>query len=202
MIAFHINSPSYGKSNVEVSTVSTVPVDVLRKEVAQAIISKYPNTSEVHLAKNASSSGIAYSNSMIVAYGSTSGLPEFAEIIQMCVINEELFLIVNVLCGWYSEHYRAFELSSSPSRETKLVALSELTDTYPLADYMVGSRRMVTLKRHIIIKGWLTTEIVPEFQMCTLQDLLVAVGEHIIERYSKQSSSSSFIRLFFVVFLY
>lgn len=82
-----------------------------------------------------------------------SGLPEFAEIIQMCVINEELFLIVKMLCGWYSAHYRAFELSSSPSREIKLVALSELTDTYPLADYIVGSSRMVTLKRHILIKG-------------------------------------------------
>lgn len=93
MIAFHINSPSYGKSSLDVPGVSTVPK------------SKYPNTSEVHLAKNASSSGIAYSKGMIVAYGSASGLPEFAEIIQMCVINEELFLIVKMLCGWYSAHY-------------------------------------------------------------------------------------------------
>lgn len=74
----------------------------------------------------------------------------------MCVINEELFLIVEVLCGWYSEHYTAFELSLSPSRETKLVALSELSDSCPLADYLVGSSRMVTLKSHICIKGWLT----------------------------------------------
>lgn len=62
--------------------VSTVPVDVLKEEVAHAIRSKYPNTSEVHLAKNASSGGIAYSKGMIVAYGSASGLPEFAEIVQ------------------------------------------------------------------------------------------------------------------------
>lgn len=86
----------------------------LIEEVDHAIRSKYPNTSEVHLAKNASSGGIAYSKGMIVAYGSASGLPEFAEIVQMCVIE---------LCGWYIEHYRAFELSLSPSRETKLVAL-------------------------------------------------------------------------------
>lgn len=102
IIAFHINSPSYGKSSLDVPSVSTVPVDVLKEEVAQAIRSKYPNTSEVHLAKNASSSGIAYSKGMIVAYGSASGLPEFAEIIQMCVINEELFLIMKMLCRWYS----------------------------------------------------------------------------------------------------
>ncbi len=98
MIAFHINSPSYSKSSLEVPSVSTVPVDVLRKVVAQAITSKYPNTSEVHLAKNASSSGRAHSKNMIVAYGSTSGFQEFAEIIQMRVINEELSLTVNMMC--------------------------------------------------------------------------------------------------------
>lgn len=156
MIAFHINSPSYSKASLHLPNVSTVPVDALKEEVAQAIKSKHPNTSEVHPAKSASSSGIAYSKGMIVAHGSVSGLPEFAEIMQMCVINEELFLIVEVLCGWYSGHYRAFELSLSPSRETKLVALSELNDNCPLADYLVGSSRMVTLKRHICIKGWLT----------------------------------------------
>lgn len=129
MIAFHINSPSYGKSSLDVLNVSTVTVDVLKEELAYAIQSKYPNTSEVHLAKNATSGGIPYSKGTIVAYGSASGLPEFAEIVQTCVVNEELFLIVKVLCGWYIEHYRAFELSLSPSRETKLVALSELLDT-------------------------------------------------------------------------
>lgn len=92
---------------------------------------------------------------MIVTHGSAGGLAEFAEIIQMCVINEKLYVIVKVLCGWYNQHYRAFELDLSPSREVKFLALSELTDFYPLADYMNGSSRMVTLKRHILIKGWL-----------------------------------------------
>ena len=118
MIAFHLNSPSYGKTSLDVSSVSTVPVDVLQEGVVQAVRSKYPSTSEMHLANNASSSGIAYSKGMIVAHGSASGMPEFAEILQVCFINEEMFLIVKVLCGWYSAHYRAFELSLSPSRNT------------------------------------------------------------------------------------
>ena len=60
MIAFHRNSPSYGKSSLDVSSVPTVPVDVLKEEVVKAVRSRYPNTSEVHLANNASSSDIAY----------------------------------------------------------------------------------------------------------------------------------------------
>lgn len=95
MIAFHLCSPSYGKSSIDVPHVSTLPVDVLKEEVAQAIRLKYPNTSEVQLTKKASSSAVAYSEGMIVAHGSTSGLPEFAEIIEMCVINQELLLIVS-----------------------------------------------------------------------------------------------------------
>ncbi|XP_051813199.1 uncharacterized protein LOC127536542 isoform X3 [Acanthochromis polyacanthus] len=152
MIAFHISSPSYGKPCLDVPCVSTVPVDLLKDEVARAIHLKYPNTDEVNLAKNATYWGIAYSKGMIVAHGSACGLPEFAEIIQMCIIDGNLFVIVRVLCAWYIEHYRAFELRLSPAREVKLLALSELTDAYPLAAYMVGSSRMVTLKRHIHIK--------------------------------------------------
>lgn len=153
MLAFHMNSPSYGKSTLDVSHVSTVPVNVLKEEVVQAFRSKFPSTSVVHLANKASNSGIHYNKGMIVTYGSVSGLTEFAEITQMCVENEELFLFLKLLCGWYNEHYRAFELSVSPARELKLVAITELCDPYPLADYFIGSSRMVTLKRHIHIKG-------------------------------------------------
>lgn len=59
-----------------------------------------------------------YYTGTIVAPGSTGRSPELAEVIQMCVINEELLLIVKLLCGWYTG-YRAFELSSSPSRKNK-----------------------------------------------------------------------------------
>ena len=136
-------------------SVSTVPIDVVKDEMAQAIRQKYPDTFEVHLAKKASCFGIQYCKGMVVVHGSAYGLPEFAEIFQMCVINDKLFLFVNVLCGWYSDHYRAY--NPSPTKELKLLALDELTDDYPLSDYRVGTSRMVTLKRHILIKGWLMT---------------------------------------------
>lgn len=57
MIAFNLNSPSHGKSDLEVSNVSTVPIDVVKDEMAQAIRQKYPDTFEVHLAKKPSSYG-------------------------------------------------------------------------------------------------------------------------------------------------
>lgn len=90
---------------------------------------------------------------MILAHRATGGLPEFSEIDQICILHDNVFYIVSELCGWYREHYRAFELSPSPTRTFTLVTLSELLDPYPLVDYVIGSVRMVTLKRHIVIKG-------------------------------------------------
>lgn len=53
------------------------------------------------------------------------------------------------LYGWYREHFRAFEFSASPTREMFFVEHADLADDYPLADYMVGPLRMVTLKRQV-----------------------------------------------------
>lgn len=44
-------------------------------------------------------------------------------------------------------------MTLSPDRKVALVQFEELRDCYPLVAYTVGSRRMVTLKRHIVIKG-------------------------------------------------
>ncbi|MEQ2180005.1 hypothetical protein GOODEAATRI_031084 [Goodea atripinnis] len=85
---------------------------------------------------------------MIVAYGSTSWLPEFGQIDHIFVIQERLVFAVKRLSGLYSEHHRAFELIACPTKETDLIEFSNLADDYPLADYFVGSLRMVTLKRH------------------------------------------------------
>lgn len=126
MISFHINSPTYGKSDLDVAYVSTVPLDILKENVSQTIRAKFPGILEVNLAKSASLNGITYNNGMIVAYGLTGGLTEFAEIIQLCIISDDFFCMVELLCGWYNEHYRAFKLSLSPSREVKLLSLSEL----------------------------------------------------------------------------
>lgn len=156
MISYNFTSPSLAKSALDVTSVSTIPVDVLKEEIAQAINQKYPDTSEVCLSKSVTSKGINYRNGMIVAHGSTCGLPEFGEVLQMCILHDRLFFIVRELCGWYREHFRAFELSPSPTRSVILIELSELADEYPLADYMVGPLRMVTLKQLIHARGQLT----------------------------------------------
>lgn len=122
---------------LEITNVSTVPVDDLTQDIAQTTEQNFPGTAEVHLTKDG--------NLTL----STSGLPDFGVILQIYFVQERLCFMVRRLSGWYTDHFRAFELSASPARETVLIELDELADDYPLADYFVGPLRMVTLKRHI-----------------------------------------------------
>lgn len=130
------------------TNASIVPVKILKTEISQTIEQLFPGTTEVHLTTCVTSSGVNYWKDMNVPYGSTSGLPDFAEILHICICRDQLHFIVHRLSGWYNEHFRSYELRASPSRETVLILLYELLDIYPLADYRVGSYRMVTLKRH------------------------------------------------------
>ncbi|XP_070410625.1 uncharacterized protein [Nothobranchius furzeri] len=151
LISYHLHSSSPSTSHLEVTNVSTVSIDVLNEEVVVALRHKYPDIVQVNLTKNVTSRGINYRNGMMVVCDSTAGMPEFAEILQMCIVGDDLSFIVRLYFAWYQDHFRAFELTLSPDRKVALVQLEELRDCYPLVAYTVGSRHMVTLKRHIVI---------------------------------------------------
>lgn len=74
---------------------------------------------------------------MILIYGSLGGLPEFCEILQMVILQDKLIFIVKRLSGWYIEHYRAYDLKTSPGKEVELLEPQDLHDSYPLADYKI-----------------------------------------------------------------
>ncbi len=89
---------------------------------------------------------------MIVVHGSAGGLPEFGEVVQMVVAVERSSSFIIRECGaWYMEHFKAFELCSTP--QVSLIQLGALIDLYPLAGYWIGGQRMVALKRFIHIQG-------------------------------------------------
>ena len=137
------------KRLLEVSNVSTLSVDVLKEEIAQAIRLKHPTMDNVCLAKNVTYDGFNYRTGMILAHGSLAEIPEFTEIIHMLVLKDNLFFIVRKLSAWHLEHFRAFKLEVSSTKGIILVAPDELIDPYPLVDYTVGGVCLITLKRYI-----------------------------------------------------
>lgn len=149
MAGYNTHIPSREKTNFQVTHVSNVAVEVLKDNVVHCLNARYPGITTLSVARNVSYAGITYRNGMIIAHGSLCGFPEFAEITQICIIEDSLAFIAKKLSSWYHEHFRAFELV--PSHEICLIPHSELKDPHPLADYMVGGVRMITLKRHILI---------------------------------------------------
>lgn len=105
MLAYHTHSSSLKKSLLEVTDVSIMPVDVLSEGVVSTLNQRYPDVTEVHIAKNVSFSGIHYSEGMLIVHGSVDGLPKFNKIIQLCVLKEKLCFLVKDVCAWYREHY-------------------------------------------------------------------------------------------------
>ena len=103
----------------------------------------------VCLAKSVTCNGLNYRNGMMLAHGSLAGVPEFVEITQMIVVEDNLLFIVRKLSAWYWEHFRAYELKPCPTRKLELVDQNELSDPYPLADYTIRGMRLITLKRNV-----------------------------------------------------
>lgn len=147
--AHHLHAYSFTRPTLEVTNVSTVHIDVLNKEISNALRQKTSDLDTVCLAKSVAYNGLNYKSGMILIHGSHGGLPEFSEIIQMVILKDKLNFIVKKLNGWYMEHYRAYDLETSPGKEVELVELQELHDTYPLAHYKIGGMRLVTLKRYV-----------------------------------------------------
>lgn len=147
-LAHQLYSFNFPKLLLEVKKCSTVSIDVLKDDIALAVKHKHPNVKEVSLSENVSYNGFNYRLGMILPYGSIEGMPAFTEIILMVVLKKELVFIVRKLSSWYMEHFRAYQLETSPSKEIEVLEPSQLTDPYPLVDYTVGAMRLITLKRY------------------------------------------------------
>lgn len=146
MISHHSTAVS---PTLSVVRVKTVPLDALHEGVQTSIRHQYPSLTQVQLADTVTYQGTRYSKGMIVAYGSTAGLPDFAEIIQMVIFGESVHFIVRTQISWYNEHYRGYQLEKTD--HVTLVAQQNLSDVCPLSAYVVAGMRMVTLKRHICL---------------------------------------------------
>lgn len=92
---------------------------------------------------------------MVIIHGTADGLPEYVEIVRICILKDTLSFIARKLSSWFREHYQAFVLHLFPIRELFLINLNELTDKHSLADYFVGPHLEGSLpfKRYPYLKG-------------------------------------------------
>lgn len=150
MLAYHLHGTDILKPALSVSNLSTVPVDVLKENIQEAVQRRFPGETCIQVANTVTCHGTSYSVGMILPHGCTGGLPDFVELSLVLILHGQPVFAVKCLHSWYSEHLRAFELESP--RQVTVLEQQELTDSYPLAAYTVAGKRFVTLKRHIPIQ--------------------------------------------------
>lgn len=102
MVGQIMQSSQCDESSVEVAHISTVPVDVLHEDTFNQ---KYLNGSAINLAQTVFSDGIKYTKRMIIVHGTISELSDFAEIVQICVLEDGIAFIARKLGSRYNEHY-------------------------------------------------------------------------------------------------
>lgn len=129
------------------SKVSSLPLEVLHVDIQESVKKLFPQLTSVQLSNTVTYHGTRYSAGMMLAYGSTAELPDFVEIIQMLILESDLYFIVKKLNAWYLEHLRSFLLETC--KEVSLVHHNSLQDVYPLAAYRLDGMRVVTLKCYI-----------------------------------------------------
>ena len=87
MVAYHLHDSKVVQPSLQVTKLSEVNFTVLREDIKIALETKFPGESSVQMANTVCYSGTRYTTGMILANGSTSGLPDFRELIQMLVIH-------------------------------------------------------------------------------------------------------------------
>lgn len=79
-------------------------------DIQEALRETSPLLSSVQLANGVIYCGTRHTVGMILSYGSIGGLPDFAEIVQIAILDTCVHFIVKLLTAWYEEHPRSLQL--------------------------------------------------------------------------------------------
>lgn len=133
MKAYHLHT-DVGQQALCVTKISVEPLDVLHSDIQEALRVTSPRLSTVQLANTVTYYGTRYTVGMILSYSSTGGLPDFAEIIQIAILDNCV-------------HFNSFQLEDTG--KIALLEQQKLGDVCGKPAYSVGGKCLVTLKHHI-----------------------------------------------------
>jgi len=151
MIAYHLSSPTYFTPEVSVPEASCISINILKAEYQEAIAAVAGTAGAVSVLSNAVVSGMKYCAGMIVVTGCQDGFPEVAEIMDIMLVSDTLYLVLMDMQSWYNEHIRGYFIERKSC--VRLLQPSQLYDYYPLTPYCYGTERCIVLK-HFIFSPW------------------------------------------------
>lgn len=122
-------------------------VDLLKDSIRHSFSRKFPGAEVVNMTNKITILGTDYNVGMLLPFGSTGGLSDLGEIVQVIIVHKTPVFVFKLLSGWYCEHMMTFRVE--PTGNTEIVQHSDLQGTYPLAAYDTTDGRMVSLKHFI-----------------------------------------------------
>ncbi|XP_013889855.1 uncharacterized protein LOC106537035 [Austrofundulus limnaeus] len=142
-------------SHEDVSLCITLYIDdfevFLDAAIRQAILNKFSSVDTVGLTPHIFLNGTKYSKGMILSTGSTSGLPNFGQILEVCIVLESnVCFIIEPFTSHYVEYLRSYHLVKKNPPECLLVKPEDLNDYLPLVSYFIRGRLLVTPKTFLL----------------------------------------------------
>jgi len=153
--AYHLSECSYFKPDIQINSDSDIPVSVLSPAVQNEICRVLGHqVTAVMSSKTVTFKGLTYRCGMFVSYGYTSGLPDFASIEHVFVLNGNVYFHLHSGTCSYDEHYHAYEFVHR--QVFYLVPWHDLNDYYPLCAYdihqsHIGRRKLIMPKHFILV---------------------------------------------------
>ena len=151
MLAHYLEMPSIFKPDTETAKVSDVCLEVLDADIRQAILKKFGHVDVVGLTPHVFRNGTKYSKGMILSAGSTSGLPDFGRILEICVVLDcQVCFVIEPFTAYYVEHLWSYHLVKKNPTACLLVKPEDLNDYVPLVSYMLRGCLLVTPKNFLL----------------------------------------------------
>lgn len=151
MLAYYLEMPSIFKPEIETGKVTDVCLGVLDGSLVQAVLNKFSDVGTVGLTPNVYLNGTQYSKGMILSVGSTSGLPDFGRILEICIVLAgRVCFFIEPFVTYYVEHLRSYHLVKKSPAECLLVNPEDLNDYMPLVSYLVQDRLCVTPRTFLL----------------------------------------------------
>lgn len=127
MIACYMQNAIALRPILSVSRKTEVAVEVLKDSIKESFSRKFPGMVAVNLTDKVTVLGTLYCVGMLLPFGSTGGLPDFGEIIQIMLVHDSPVFVLKLLSEWYHKHLRSFAVQ--PTGEIQIVQHSQLKDT-------------------------------------------------------------------------
>lgn len=144
MLAYYLKMPTVFKPSIETGRVSAVSVSILDAAIREALWNKFKGLDAVSLTSTAFFKGTKYCKGMVLSVGQTSLLPDFGEILEICVVDRCISFILQLFTVTFVDHLWCYQLHRRDPAATVVVDPDELNDYIPIAAYLVEGKLLIS----------------------------------------------------------